>query len=125
MTFSAQVAKVGEPRSVDTGKMKQDVLLCNTTGTATLSLWEDDIHKLVEGQSYQMDRLMVRSFQGKNHLSMPPSGATIEEIDDLQGVKTPSTASVTDEIECLSNVTVTGVQQLESVRTCISCKKST
>lgn len=31
VTFRAQVAKVGEPRTVGTGKMKQDILICDST----------------------------------------------------------------------------------------------
>lgn len=92
VTFSAQVAKVSEPRSVGAGKTKQEVLLCDASGSATLTLWEDDVNMLTENKSYQMNRLVVRSFLGKNYLSMPPSGATIDENEDLEEVKTPSTS---------------------------------
>lgn len=86
MTFRALVKKVNEPHTVGGGKQKQEVFVCDSTGSATLTLWEDDINMLIEGKSYQMNRLVVRSFLGKNHLSMPPSGATIEEINDLKNV---------------------------------------
>ena len=126
VTFSAQVAKVSEPCSVGAGKTKQEVLLCDASGSATLTLWEDDVNMLTENKSYQMNQLVVRSFLGKNHLSMPPSGATIDEIEDLEEVKTPSTSSIaeeSDDPEHLSGVVITGVQQLENVHTCINCKK--
>lgn len=80
--------------------------MCDSTGSATLTLWGDDINMLIEGKSYQMNRLVVRSFLGKNHLSMPPSGATIEEIDDLENV-IPTISCITegeDDSEYLTNV---------------------
>ena len=124
VTFKAQVKKVGEPHTVGGGKLKQEILLCDSTSSATLTLWEDDINMMIEGKSYQMNRLVVRSFLGKNHLSMPPSGASIEEINDLENV-IATTSSITEgeHDEYLTNVTISGVQQLESLHICINCKK--
>lgn len=71
-----------------------------------------------------MNRLVVRSFLGKTYLSMPPSGATIEEIDDLEDVVHTSAFITEDEgEEYLTNVSISGVQQLETCITCINCKK--
>lgn len=60
-----------------------------------------------------MNKLVVRSFLGKQHLSLPPTGSTIDEIDDLENV-TDDNAPLDDE-EHLAAVTVTGIQQLESL----------
>ena len=121
VTFRAQVTRVGEPRTVGAGKKKQEVVLCDSTGSATLALWESDTDMLIEGKSYQMNRLVVRSFLRKTYLSMPPSGATIEDLQDVIHTSAPIMEDEDD--ECLANVTITGVQQLESLHTCINCKK--
>ena len=99
VTFRAQVNKVGKPHTVGGGKVKQEVLLCDSTASATITLWEDDANMLIEGKSYQMNRVIVRFFLGKSHLSMPPSGATVEEIDDLENVVATS-ASITENVWC-------------------------
>ena len=124
VTVKAHVKKVGEPQTVGAGKVKQEVLVCDTTSSATITLWEDDVGMLIEGKSYLFNRVIIKCFLGKSHLSMPPSGATAEEINNLENVVATS-ASITDneDDEHLTNVTVTGVQQLESVHTCISCKR--
>lgn len=70
-----------------------------------------------------MNKLVVRSFLGKQHLSLPPTGSTIDEIDDLENV-TDDNAPLDDEEEHLAAITVTGIQQLESLHTCINCKKT-
>lgn len=49
--FSAQVAKISEPRSVGVWKTKQELLLCDASGSATLTLWEDDVNMLTENKS--------------------------------------------------------------------------
>ena len=117
--------KISEPQKVGVGKSKQEVLLSDSTGSAMLTLWEDDINMLIEGKSYQTNRLVVKCFLGKTHLSMPPTGATIEEIDDLENViQTASSLNDDNDEEYLQNVSVTGIQHLESVYTCINCKKA-
>ena len=72
-----------------------------------------------------MNRLVVRSFLGKQHLSFPPTGSTIEEIDHLENVIIPDTPlnndDDDDDDEYLVAVTVTGIQQLEYIYTCINC----
>ena len=67
------------------GKLKQDVVVvADTTAKATVTLWEPDINILKPQKSYQLNRLQIRSFQGKNQLSFPsaPSIDEIEEIED-------------------------------------------
>ena len=84
VTLKALVREVGEPKTVSGGEIKQEALLCDSTGSATITLWEGDVGMLILGKSYQLNRVIVRCFLGKYHLSMSPSGATAEEIDDLQ-----------------------------------------
>lgn len=121
VTYKALVREVGEPQTVSGGKIKQEALLCDSTGSATITLREGDVGMLILGKSYQLNRVIVRGFLGKYHLSMPPSGATAEEIDDLENVITTFASITGEDYEHMTNVTVVGVQ-LESVHICISCK---
>ena len=122
ITVKALVKEVEEPQTVGGGKIKQGALLCDSTGSATITLWEGDVGMLIVGKSYQLNRVIIRRFLGQYHLSMPPSGATAEEIDDLENVIATST-SITkkEDHELMTNVTVAGVQ-LENLHTCVSCK---
>ena len=74
------------PVIVSGGKCKQNAIIADTTGSATLTLWESDIGKLQEQESYHLIKLIVRIYQGQHYLSFPISGATIHHIDDLQDV---------------------------------------
>ena len=123
VTIRAQVMRANEPQKVGMGKLKQEVILADSTATAMITLWETDVNMLIEGKSYQMSKLVVRSFLGKQHLSFPPTGSTLEEIDHLENVIIPDTPLDDDDDEYLVAVTVTGIQQFEYVYTCINCKK--
>ena len=115
--------KVCESESVGDGKKKQDVEVADTSGVTTVVLWGTDIDKLDEGISYQLNRFRIRSFKGKNQLSMPPCGASIHVIDDIGAVAQCSDGDKDDKVETLVAAAVIGVFQLESFYSCMFCKK--
>ncbi len=45
VTVSVAVLRVKEPESVGNGKLKQEVVIADQTGKATLILWESDVNK--------------------------------------------------------------------------------
>jgi len=61
---------------VSGGKHKQDTTIADATASTRLTLWESDIGLLEQGESYQLTKVMVRTFQGQPYLSYPFSGAT-------------------------------------------------
>ena len=44
--------------------MKQDVTVCDATGSARLTLWANEIGKIEEGNSYLLSGMVVREFRG-------------------------------------------------------------
>ena len=87
----------------------------DTTGSATLTLWESDIGKLQEQESYHLIKFIVRIYQGQHYLSFPISGAPIHHIDDLQDVIEADTQQPMD--QTLHGVQVIGVPSLEALHT--------
>ena len=79
VTVRAAVLKVKDPQSVSKGKMKQDIIVADESGTIPLTLWEEDIGKLVQYTSYQLNRVQVHKFLGKYELTFPLLG-TIHAI---------------------------------------------
>ena len=55
------------------------------------SYGKEIINMAKEAKSYQMNKLLVRSFLGEQHLSFPPIGSTIENIDDLENITEDNT----------------------------------
>ena len=116
----AQVIKFSEPAKVGKGLTKQEVTIADSTEAAFLTLWENNVHKLCLGKSYQFNRITVRTYRGKHQLSFPASGASIEDIEDLGEVMEDSYDLHYDNL--LEEAQIVGVSQ-RSTR--VQCKKGT
>lgn len=80
------IAQINDPQTTTIGKIKHEVTIANLSGTTTLTIWGDLVNTLKLGQSYEMSRLEVRSYMGKDTRNLPPLGATIDTIADIVGV---------------------------------------
>ena len=120
VTVQVTALKVKDPVTVK-NKQKQEVVVGDDSGTTTFTLWENNIGKLVENKSYQLNRVQVHHFLGKYELSFPFYGASIEEINDLDHVSTFYSSDET--LTTVESVTVVGVSKIELSFSCISCKK--
>ena len=123
VTIKVSVVKVNEPQTVPGGKVKQDVVVVDSTAKATVTLWESNIGLLKQQKSYQLSRLEIRSYEGKQYLAFP-STPSIDEITDLKETIEVTTSSDETDEEVLRGVTVSGIKQLETVYTCINCNKN-
>ena len=88
---------------------KQDVTQSDSTDTARLTLWQEDIDKLEEEHSYSIKDLLVRSYDGKKYLTPPKTGAKITAVDD-------------DANSELESAEVLVVSYIAASKCCISCK---
>ena len=110
-----------DPQSVSKGKTKQEIIVADESGTIPLTLWEEDIGKLVQYTSYQLNWVQVHKFLGKYELTFPRFGASFHEIEDLQDVCQYTESD--NDLDHVTSATIVGVGQLESTVSCISCKK--
>lgn len=109
VTVTAKVVGIEASMQVTGGLSKQDVYLSDASATVKLTLWEQDIGKVVEGCSYLFTDVLVRSYNGEKYLK----GALIE-VQQLQ-------ASV-EQDSSLDNCLVIGVDNFNVYRVCLSCK---
>ena len=124
VTVKIKVLKVLDPETVGKNKTKQEVYVADATAVANVTIWEDDVNTFTPGCSYQLNRFSVRSYRGKKHLSYPPTGASYEQIDDIGDVMDESDDLDSNDTT-IEDVKVIGVYQLESIYSCIGCKKGT
>ena len=123
VTLHAQVIKVADPEKVGKGLTKREITIADSTEAAILTLWGGDIDKVSLADSYRFHRVVVRTYRGKHQLSFPKCGAMITPIEDLEDVVDDS-CDLDDDSQ-LDGAQVIGVHQLETIFTCISCKKGT
>ena len=99
---------------------KQDCIISDSTGTCRLVLWETDVEKLVQGQSYQIKVASVRIFKDTKYLSIS-ANCTFSEVANIGVVKEPS-----DDEDNAKFKDVVGeidtVLSLEQYYSCKSCK---
>ena len=53
VSVTVKALRVDDPQQIPSGKMKQDVLVGDSTGTTRLTLWEEEIGSMDEDSSYQ------------------------------------------------------------------------
>ena len=54
VSVTIKALRVDAPQQIPTGKMKQDVIIGDSTGTTRLTLWEEEIGSMDEDSSYQL-----------------------------------------------------------------------
>ena len=75
-TLQVTAQKVKDPVTVSNGKQKQDIIVADSTGHTTLTLWEEDIGMIVENKSCQLNRVQIHHYLGKTELNFPRFGAS-------------------------------------------------
>ena len=99
-------------------KLKQDIIVADATGTARLTVWEDHCNSLQQGRSYHLKNYVVRVFQAVKYLSRG-EGSQLLAIEDIGHVA----AEVEEDQEITyKHVTIIGVPQLDSYKSCLKCK---
>lgn len=125
VSCEVKVVDVDSVMEVSGGKKKQDVLVGDSTGVARVTVWESEIGKLKEGESYKLTGMMVREFKGKKFLSTSKDKSAFESIADIGVVEegeedSESSSAYDDRPTKLCDVRVAGVQ-LDSYSGCIKC----
>ena len=92
ITLSAKVLIVGDAETVTTKDErtlhKQECVIGDDSGTCRIVLWEQDIGRLSLHNTYHMENLTTRMFDGKKYVSVS-ANTTIAQVDDIQTVAVP------------------------------------
>ena len=104
------------------GKKKQEVVVSDSTTTAHLTLWEDDVDTMEEESCYSL-KAVVRQYKDfPNYLSMARNGSTIDPIGDI-GTFVPYDSDNEDnqrrELDC---ATIIAVIHFGTYKGCLVCK---
>ena len=86
VTVSAKVLYVEEPVQVSSISTIQEVTIADASAAAKLTLWQDNLNAVEEGNCYEFKNVVVRVFRNEQYLSIPKEGASITHIDDIGDV---------------------------------------
>ena len=124
VTVVVKAVRVDEPMEVSGGRRKQDVMVSDGEKTMRVTMWEDDIGKLVEGLSYKLAGMMVRSFgpagKKETYLSTGKQGSTVDEVEDIGAIEEKEGGDGTVRWQ-LEDVVVVGVPVLDTYLSCLKC----
>ena len=122
VTVRAQAIKLADPEKIGKGLTKREATIADKTEATILTLWGKNVNQVKLAYSYQFHRMVVRTYiQRKIPTFLPQCGASITPIEDMEDVVDDSFDLDND--TTLDGAQVIGVLQLESIFTCISCKK--
>lgn len=78
---------VKQPVHVSVGDLtKQDMIIADKTGRATLTFWESNVETVMANLLYHFNNIIVCEYQGNKYLSLPKKDASISNIPDIGDV---------------------------------------
>lgn len=99
-------------------KVKQDVFIADVTATAKVTLREEHVGSLIQGSSNLLEQFVMHVYQSKKYVFVKRGRFRVSYIETLAHCVETSI----DEEVTLHNVTVIGVPELDSYKTCMKCK---
>ena len=114
-----------EPITLGT-RQKQEIKVCDSTGLATVQLWEENIGILQQGRSYQLDGFRVIEYENEKYITMCWDGSEVKETEELKDVIDLPAAPVPNHAEStIKNARIAAVYKLEKVVKCLRCSSRT
>jgi hypothetical protein len=114
LTIKVSVVKVNEAQRVSGEKVKQEVVVADSKGKATVTLWETDKGLLNPQKSYQLNRLKIQSYQGKHHLVISIS-CVLSMTWKTSYKLLPSSDGDNDEEQLQGITIISGIRQPETI----------
>jgi ssDNA-binding replication factor A large subunit len=83
VNVEVKVSQVNPPCTVPTGKLKQDLIVADSTGTIKLTIWGNEVGKYEIDSSYQLQQMSIRTYNGYKYLNFPKEGGSSTKIGDI------------------------------------------
>ncbi len=95
--------------------------MADATGACRVTLWQDDIGRLEEDTSYQLDNFVINSFANVKYLS-PQKTDSPCDIHAIADIGTVDNTEPLSSNTVIANAEVTGVSYIGTHNACLSCK---
>lgn len=107
---------------VPKGLRKQELLIGDPSGTARLTVWDNEVGLMKEGGQLQAEWSCSVTIRGKKFLSTSKGSSCIKKVDDVGNMKEGvNNIDDEDDVQHLKNVRIVGVQKVESYGGCLKC----
>lgn len=112
MSVRVKVVAVFEAETLESGNVKQELIIVDSTGSGRAAIWGDNV-----GKSYLLSCFMVKEFGRRKYLSMRKEVSKIEEIEDItDAAEVEVDHFVTDKV--LKNSSIIAVYEFVHKKVC-------
>ena len=118
LNFVAKVIEVKPLTTVTTGKIKQDIVLADSTGDGILTLWEEHVGKLEQQKTYSFKKLDARVFLDERTLAILPHASTMIPANDID---TQILEPTTPNEHTLDNANIIAITDFQHNTICLAC----
>lgn len=122
VTTVVKVLSKHEPVKLQNGKTKQEVVVADSSGVMTVTLWEEKLDVLVVSKSYKLTDFMIRDFNMSKNLMLCRQGSNIKEVADIGPVQENTKHLKLEKSNHICNTHIIAVKQLETFSACVSYK---
>ena len=102
------------------GKTKQEVTVGDESGTACVTLWEENVDKLKQGECYQLKGFVIREYGGKKFLAFGREGS--EVLPAAEQVHCSNTGFSQEAINCSRQTSHCGSIETNQLQKCFRCQ---
>ena len=102
------------------GKTKQEVTVGDESGTACVTLWEENVDKLKQGECYQLKGFFIREYGGKKFLAFGREGS--EVLPAAEQVHCSNTGFSQEAVTVLDKPVIVAVLKLINFKKCFRCQ---
>ena len=94
------------------------MIVADESGALCLSVWENEVNSMKQGESYRLENVSVREYVGKKLVSTSTKGSIIKAIPDI-GQVDEQTQPGMENISKMSKVV--GLQKFGTYAICFKC----
>ena len=122
VNVAVKALHVDDHIEVTGGKRKQDILVGDSTRTARLTLWENEIWSMKENNSYKLNGMVVCEYCGVRFLSTSRENSHIVEVDDIGSIHTEEEeVPLNSNTSTIKNAHIIGVLDIDTYNSCLKC----
>ena len=117
VNIRAKIVAIAPARPVSTG-IVQELTVADNTGSISLSLWDENIDKLVMSAAYSLNHLSVRTYHNRKVLTFGRQ-SSYKSIDDLK--LTPAKDDDKKITSQIANAKIVGTLDFQLCYSCVNC----
>ena len=121
VSTTVKVISCEQPFMFPGGKQKQDLVVDDRTGTATITLWEQNVGMLERERCYKLTSWQIKEYGGKKYLGLARDQGSETSLlsEDIEVTKCADQEATEKPI---SNPAIVAVLKLETFKSCLRCQ---